>query len=419
MRVSTQSAAVGAALLLTACTSPDETVPQAGSPPMFALERGVPVDHTAGLAREPMIVETADGALLVSGYGEERPTLWRSDDGGATWDSVHVGTADDGALGNSDVDLAIAPDGTLHLVVMSFDRQTFEGTGIRIATSRDGGDAWSWAVLSNDRFDDRPWVEVAPDGTAHVIWNDGAGVSHSVSTDGGRSWTERRRIHDAGGSSHMAIGPDGTIAVRITPLSASGNRHDPGVDHLAVSTDGGASWALRALPGTRTWSEEFDPAQAPLRWVEPLAWDAAGALWSLWTEGDTLRLARSGDRGATWTQWPVAHDGAGVYFPYLVANGAGELVATWFSGFDDALRTHVAYVQVVDAGPPLVADDGPMDVPSWRSDEPDDEPVRDTAGEYVPAIFLRDGRIAIVTTIQDPAADRWGFTFRPYTILQR
>jgi hypothetical protein len=86
------------------------------------LIRLPPTDHTGGLARETMIVETTGGALFVTGYGTEKPMLWRSDDGGATWREVDVGTAGDGAIGNSDVDLAVAPDGTMYFVVMSRSR---------------------------------------------------------------------------------------------------------------------------------------------------------------------------------------------------------------------------------------------------------------------------------------------------------
>jgi hypothetical protein len=94
-------------------------------------------DHLGGLAREPMIVEAPGGTLFVTGYGEEKPTLWRSTDGGGTWHAVDVGTEANGAVGNSDVDLALGPDGTLYFVVMSYDRKASEGTGIAIASSRE------------------------------------------------------------------------------------------------------------------------------------------------------------------------------------------------------------------------------------------------------------------------------------------
>ena len=78
------------------------------------------VDFLGGLAREPMILEHPDGTLFVSGYAGDRasgppqtvPRLWKSTDHGSTWNAVNVGTEVDGAVGNSDVDLAVSRDGT-------------------------------------------------------------------------------------------------------------------------------------------------------------------------------------------------------------------------------------------------------------------------------------------------------------------
>ena len=70
--------------------------------------------------REPMIVEQTDGVLFVTGYADPEdkaqtvPRLWRSTDRGVTWKPVNVGTEPEGAIGNSDVDLAIARDGTIY-----------------------------------------------------------------------------------------------------------------------------------------------------------------------------------------------------------------------------------------------------------------------------------------------------------------
>lgn len=86
-----------------------------------------------------------------------------------------------------------------------------------VAASIDAGQSWHWTVISRNRFDDRPWIDVASDGAAHVIWNDGSGVAHAVSRDRGRTWINLGRVHDHGGSSHLAIGPAGELAVRITP----------------------------------------------------------------------------------------------------------------------------------------------------------------------------------------------------------
>jgi hypothetical protein len=374
------------------------------------------IDHLDAQAREPMLVETSDGSLYVTGYGESTPRLWRSADGGRTWTGVNVGTESTGAIGNSDVDLALAPDGTVYFVAMSYDRAKFEGTGISIAASRDGGATWKWTAVSRDRFDDRPWVEVAPDGTAHVIWNDGAGVSHAISTDRGETWVEGRRVHHVGGSSHFAISPTGVLAVRITPLSASANKFDAGVDHISISTDGGATWVVRSLPGNRQWSP-FEENSEFLRWVEPVAWDSAGHFYALWSEGNTLWVARSDDQARSWKSWQVAQDSTPLYFPYLVARGNGELAATWFNGLRESIKANVAHIRIgSDSSAPRVTKADAFAFPSFSRRDTSAVRRRDTAGEYIPVAFMRDGRIALVTTIQDNANKQFGFTFRPYRL---
>jgi hypothetical protein len=178
----TQVTALLVMLAASACTrgtSPDAATSAPRPLTMNALE------HVDRKAREPMLAEHPAGTLFVSGYGEPTPMLWKSGDHGATWMHVNVGRAEDGAVGNSDVDLAVARDGTLYFVAMVFDAKAGEGRRISVAVSHDAGTRWTWTRLSEQRYDDRPWVDVADDGTAHVIWNDGSGVNHAVSRDGG------------------------------------------------------------------------------------------------------------------------------------------------------------------------------------------------------------------------------------------
>ena len=384
-----------------------------GRRPASALIVADPMDHLDTLAREPMVVEHPDGTLFVSGYGASAPTLWKSSDHGVNWMRVHVGSESDGALGNSDVDLAVAPDGTLYFVAMVFDREAAEGRSISIGVSKDVGMTWSWTLLSQTRFDDRPWVEVAPDGTAHVIWNDGEGVCHAVSRDRGATWTELPRIHAQGGSSHLAVGPHGELAVRVTPLSASGNRFDEGIDILAISGDGGVTWQKRVAPGQREWSPLVDTQAVPPRWVEPalprwvepLAWDAEGALYSLWTNQEGLWLARSRDRGDNWTSWHMDKGADVLYFPYLIARGQGELAGTWFSGVGEKLQAHVGLFEVGDGNTPRMIQSRPIRLNAWRDD------VRDTGGEYLAVTFLRPGGLAMVSPIQNQRAQQRGFSW--------
>ncbi len=388
------------------------------------------VDHLGALAREPMVVEYGDGTLFVAGYpiaDHAVPQLWKSTDRGATWTAVDVGTTARSAVGNSDVDLAIGPRGTLYFVIMDFDRETGAGRGIAVGASIDTGRTWSWTTLSKRKYDDRPWVAVTPDGAAHVIWNYGHGVEHAVSRDSGKTWTHLRQISDHGGSSDLAVGPNGELAVRISPPSASYNRFDAGADSVAVSTNGGRTWSTHAPPEQEPWPTvaAMMSGRAIPRWVEPLAWDAAGNLYDLWTDSAGVWLARSSNRGATWTRWRVATPPPHrqFFYPYLVARGAGDLAATWFSGDLGSLATHpdsmdarwhAALISITDsASTPTVVESRALPTDAWRPlvVHGDTISVPDPGGEYAGVTFLNAGGIAVVTPIQDPSMHRMGFTF--------
>lgn len=372
------------------------------------------VEHLDKLAREPMVVELADGTLFVAGYDADpamRPNLWRSRDHGASWQRVDVGAKEDGAVGNSDVDLAVGPKDELFFVTMGFDLKLMAGTHIAVGVSQDEGATWHWKILSKHHSDDRPWVAVGPDGTAHVIWNDGEGVCYATSKDDGANWTLGSRIHDQGGSSHLAVGPHGELAVRITPSSASGSKFTEGVDLIAVSLNGGKTWQKYAAPGQRDWNADEDKGTP--RWVEPLAWDSGGHLYYLWGGPKGLWLGLSTDRARTWSSWHLIDRNELSYFPYLVARGPGELAATWFSGTNETLRAHVAEIRVNDAGePPQVIEAEPFQPEIWSwvfPDRPAAPIHRGTGGEYVPITFLREGGLGVVTTIQNQRDKRLGF----------
>lgn len=378
-----------------------------------------PVHHHDWTAREPMVVEHPNGTLFVSGYVggilNQPPPLWKSRDHGAMWSRVNVGTEAGGALGNSDVDLAVARDGTLYFASLGFNNTTKEGAYVAMGTSRDAGETWSWTMISKNRFDDRPWVKVAPDGTAHVIWNDGKGVLYRQSRDRGATWSDPSRIHDHGGSSHLAVGPNGELAVRIIPRSAAGPKFDPGVDLIAVSVDGGKTWRKRDAPGDREWTEKMDEPMP--RWVEPLAWDSEGALYSFWTNTKGLWLARSSDKGETWKTWQLDSQSDELsYFPYLVAGRrAGELACTWFSGHGGTLQAHLALIQI-DGGdaPPHVILSPPFRPDSWTPAWAGDltHPVtRSTGGEYLATIFLRSGGLGVVSPMFNMQEKRAGFSW--------
>lgn len=387
-----------------------------GLPPasITQLEVTHRVDHLGGLAREPMVAEHPNGTLFVSGYGGLRPNLWRSTDRGVTWTRVDVGGEARGAIGNSDVDLAVAADGTLYFLNMHYDRTASEGRQISIGVSRNVGATWAWTMISKVRYDDRPWVEVAPDGAAHIVWNDGSGVSHVMTRDRGATWSTRTRIHDKGGSSHLAVGPKGEVAVRITPTSASGRTFHAGIELIALSVDRGVTWQKQPAPGRRDWAPMGTPGFTD-RWVEPIAWDEAGGLYSLWTDPSGVHLARSADRAKTWTTWTIARMPGSAFYPYLIARGRGQLAATWFSATSptrEDLKWQAALIDVPDGDArPRVIQSSPQAQETWRKDPGSNTLYRDPGGEYIGLTFLRAGGIGLATTIQNDAQKRMGFTW--------
>ena len=236
------------------------------------------VDHLSTLAREPMLVQHPNGSLFVAGYRNQsdEPQLWKSSDLGKNWETVNVGTMEDGAQGNSDADLYIDKEGNIFFLSMTyskvpedrtgFDMSTLIGEQVVVGVSRDIGKTWTWHLISKSDYDDRPWITASSNGDLHIIWNDGQGVHHSVSSDHGESWTKQPKIYDKGGSSFIADGPNGKLAVRVSPASASGHKMDQGVDLIRLSLDNGKTWQDVTLPEKLTWTEDFSGVP---RWVEP------------------------------------------------------------------------------------------------------------------------------------------------------
>jgi hypothetical protein len=75
---------------------------------------------------------------------------------------------------------------------------------------------------------------------------------------------------------------------------------------------------------------------------------------------------------------------------------------------------HVARIDVGEGGaPPRFVEAPPFSPNSWRQNPswPDDPPIRDTAGEYLPILFLHTGGLAVVSPIKNKREYRYGFSF--------
>ncbi|HEV8361406.1 MAG TPA: sialidase family protein, partial [Candidatus Thermoplasmatota archaeon] len=351
--------------LLAGCLSQSTPEPASLDAPLHAMPAlafSAPVRIDAEQpAREPAIVQAKDGALYVAGFWgfarhveypgtaqnlAQGPLVWKSTDLGATWQRLEPGTALDGAVSNSDLDLAVDDTGMLYLAALSYYSAPLppgvaaptlpvdaaRTLSVVVGASEDGGAHWRWSLLDRGRGMSHPWVAVQPSGTAHVVWADEDGVRAASSNSRGQEWVQRGLVHPQGEAGGIAASLDGALAVRIAPIGPNP------ADGVAVSRDGGASWDFRAAPGNRSGPEP--------RGFDNVAFDAAGVLYMAWNEGRAVRLARSADLGAFWADVTIVEEPEGSlpYDPSLRAGGPGHLGMTWFTATGDVVAARVAHV---------------------------------------------------------------------------
>lgn len=397
------------------------TLPAPPDLPGLAIGEAVRVD-AAQPAREPAILEAPDGTLFVAGFWGfgrhteypgspanvlQAPLLWRSADAGATWERLDTGTPLDGAIGNSDNDLAVAGDGTLYFTTLSYyspvtlpvdppalPADPATTLTVVVGASRDNGDTWTWHTLDQGSGRSHPWVAVAPGGTAHVVWADGMGIRRATSEDRGATWAETEaRVHGAGEAGGIVAWGE-ALAVRVAPIGSD-------ADGVAISADNGDTWTFHAPPREAV----SDPA---LTGFGSVAFDSRGALYIVRTEGtpmgDVVRASRSIDLGATWDTVTLAREAEGTvpYFPYARGGPEGDLAVTWFARTDDTVAAKVLRARWT----PGERGESQVSVGTFAAD---------TGGlnhaDYYQVAVLRDGTLAAAVPVTTPDLGQW-FDYR-------
>jgi hypothetical protein len=198
------------------------------------------------------------------------------------------------------------------------------GGDILFARSQDGGATFSAplnlsASAAGDgkgRISKDLWhngsldLALGPGGAVYTAWTEYEGALwFRRSTDGGESFAQRLRVHDAS----PARGPALAVVGRTLHLAWT-----DGDIHLATSTNGGASFGA---PVRVTRSGGYTDAPK-------IAVDGTGALHLVYAEDSRILYTRSKDGGRTFEQArPVSRPGAG--FPALGADGANRLYVTY------------------------------------------------------------------------------------------
>jgi photosystem II stability/assembly factor-like uncharacterized protein len=248
-------------------------------------------------------VATAPDGTLYVGTGEPNPGggsityegtgLYRSKDGGRTW--TPLGLRDSGAISAITIDPA-----NPRRIYVAAAGSLYNGGGDRgVYRSEDGGATWERILAGANEFTGATEIVVDGDRMYAVLWDhrrrpdlrtyggEGSGVFRS--TDGGETW---QRL--AGGL--PAQGPDvGRIGLAVAGdrLYAIANKSNGSFEGFYASTDSGESW-------TRTpANEDLTNSQSSFGWWFGKVWIDPRNTEHVHVAGVALLTTKDG--GATWS----------------------------------------------------------------------------------------------------------------------
>jgi hypothetical protein len=126
----------------------------------------------------------------------------RSQDGGVTWEMATKLSEPFDSLETSFANVRVITDsaGRLHTVWQTTQEEGY-GQAVYYSRSTDGGESWSPPIQlgyrdSGDYEASWPYIMAKGESELHLIYVDGAhrGRDHRISTDGGETWSEPRRV---------------------------------------------------------------------------------------------------------------------------------------------------------------------------------------------------------------------------------
>jgi len=285
---------------------------------------GWPINHILG--------DPDTGTLWAAGGGDWHGAgVWRSEDGGESWDlsKLSSGLMDAWAANDPDFAAMIGWDATpapfggdLHSVWSLHHAHGVLYAGVKPGTlleSRDGGQSWT----RNEGFANHPtrdtWTPGAAGLTVHSIvshptdpsalWLGISAAGVFASEDGGNSWDRRNRLSNAescGDHTHPAAPRDGQTGhcVHNMQRASDGTLYQQNHHGVFRSRDAGRSWddITQGLPSTFGFPIAVNPTNPAMIWTIPLNGDSAGrfppdaaaAVWRSTDAGESWQAMRAG-----------------------------------------------------------------------------------------------------------------------------
>lgn len=337
----------------SAATSLGQSAPDWRSPPSHEQLLPGSVDGwepalAVGPRGEVFVVAGRRDRVPKSEDFDQKLVLWRSDDGGASFQGPWP--VDEDAQGSHwDQRVSVDAKGTVYI---SYIEVGEGGHVLRLARSRDGGRTFSIATATH-RVSDKPELAVSTDGAhVYIVYELGPdGPSLVASHDGGATWGEPRLVAPSERRHFwpqaLELAPDGGLWFAVPSVSGPDiweGKQTPARLHVFRSDDAGRTW------------QEFDFGSSPrvvggcahnpdCRVKVPeidLAVDGQSRAYVVYTEGAGrqpygLFLRSSSDSGRTWSEArtvsaaprPQSGDAADHGYPMVAASRDGEVCVVW------------------------------------------------------------------------------------------